>query len=397
VKVLFVTPLGMLGGAERSLLDMLAALRLVAPNIELSVLTFAPGPLLERARHYVPNVSMLELPPELAELGEGASFRERFPHRATSVLRFLRRLSRRIEEEAPDVVHTNGIKAHVLCSAACLRPTVLHFRDFMRERKTSRLALGPIVAVGRRLGVANSNAVARDVEACFPRLRVRAVPNAIDLEDFSPGSVCPEILSQWAGMPPALPGTISYGLAATYARWKGHDLYLRAAALFRQRRPDVPVRFYVIGSPIYSTVGSQYSEEEVRDLVERLGLSGHVGLVPFQAAMAPVYRALDIVVHASTRPEPFGRTVAEAMACGRPVIVAEEGGARELFTPGVSAIGCRPRSVLGLADAMEALGTAPELAAELGRRARMEAEVKFDRRRLGADLVRIYEELLQEP
>lgn len=395
MKVLFVSPLGILGGAERSLLDMLAALRLVAPEVELSVMTFAPGPLLERAQQHASSACVLELPSHLAELGEGASFRHGFVGRAASGVRFLSRLSRRIREEAPDVVHTNGIKAHVLCSAACRRPTVLHFRDFMRDRKTSRLAIAPFTAGGRRVGVANSHAVARDVEACFPRLAVRAVPNAIDLDDFAPGPATPNFLARLAGMPPERAGTISYGLAATYARWKGHDLYLRAAALFRQRRPDLSVRFYVVGSPIYSTFGSQYSEADVRSLVRSLDLVDHVGFVPFQSMMAPVYRALGIVVHASTRPEPFGRTVAEAMACGRPVIVAEEGGARELFTPGVSAIGCRPRSVLGLADAMEALGTAQDLAAVLGQRARLEAEVKFDRRRLGADLIRVYDGLLR--
>jgi glycosyltransferase involved in cell wall biosynthesis len=43
-----------------------------------------------------------------------------------------------------------------------------------------------------------------------------------------------------------------------------------------------------------------------------------------------VYRSLDIVVHASTKPEPFGRTIAEAMACGRAVLLSRESGVAEL-------------------------------------------------------------------
>ena len=49
-------------------------------------------------------------------------------------------------------------------------------------------------------------------------------------------------------------------------------------------------------------------------------------------------RALDVVVHASTQPEPFGLVIAEAMACGRAVVVSSGGGAAEIVTPGEDAL-----------------------------------------------------------
>src|SRR5262249_14978265 len=67
------------------------------------------------------------------------------------------------------------------------------------------------------------------------------------------------------------------------------------------------------------------------------------GLVPFQEDTAAVYRALDVVVHASTQPEPFGLTIAEAMSCSRPVVVARAGGAAGLFSRGPHALGGPPR------------------------------------------------------
>src|SRR4051812_6736193 len=69
------------------------------------------------------------------------------------------------------------------------------------------------------------------------------------------------------------------------------------------------------------------------------GGGGGGGFVPFQARVEAVYRALDVVVHASTRPEPFGLTIAEAMACGRPLVAARAGGAAELFEDEVEALG----------------------------------------------------------
>ena len=59
-----------------------------------------------------------------------------------------------------------------------------------------------------------------------------------------------------------------------------------------------------------------------------VGFTGHVADVP--AAL----RSLDIVVHASTAPEPFGMVIAEGMASRRAVVAARGGGAAELFEDG---------------------------------------------------------------
>ena len=53
-------------------------------------------------------------------------------------------------------------------------------------------------------------------------------------------------------------------------------------------------------------------------------------------------RALDIVVHASTQPEPFGMVIIEGMACGKAVIAGQAGGAAELFVDGENALAHAP-------------------------------------------------------
>jgi glycosyltransferase involved in cell wall biosynthesis len=94
-------------------------------------------------------------------------------------------------------------------------------------------------------------------------------------------------------------------------------------------------------------------------------------------------------VHASTQPEPFGRTIVEAMACARPVIVARAGGAAELFNEGVNAYGFEPGSAARLAEAMSR-DLDPQVRARLGRAARQHAVVGFGRSRLAAELLRVY-------
>ena len=153
------------------------------------------------------------------------------------------------------------------------------------------------------------------------------------------------------------------------------------------------VRFYIIGGPIYRTAGSQFSLEELSSYAASLGIAASVGFVPFQADPADIYRALDIVVHASTLPEPFGLTVAEAMACGRAVIVSNAGGAAEVFTDGVDALGHPPGDVAALAARMRQLIEDPGLRERLGSNARVTAKRQFDRSRLGPDLLRAYAEI----
>src|SRR5207248_1694340 len=81
-------------------------------------------------------------------------------------------------------------------------------------------------------------------------------------------------------------------------------------------RPDAGVRGYIIGEPIYETTASQFSMRELRGLASSHGLRD-VGFTGRIDEVPGALRALDIVVHASIEPEPFGLVIAEAMACGR--------------------------------------------------------------------------------
>ena len=84
----------------------------------------------------------------------------------------------------------------------------------------------------------------------------------------------------------------------------------------------------------YATNGSQYSLSELRELAKELGVSHRVGFTGFVDEPAAALRSLDIVVHASTEPEPFGLAIAQGMACGRAVIATKRAAApQKLSTP----------------------------------------------------------------
>jgi glycosyltransferase involved in cell wall biosynthesis len=215
-----------------------------------------------------------------------------------------------------------------------------------------------------------------------PGTRIDVVYNAIDVERFCPGDVPGERLDELAGLAKPSEPTTRVVMVATYARWKGQDAFVDAAAAVRRRRPMTPVRFYMVGGPIYQTAGSQFSQGELRRRANEIGLSEHVGFIPFQPDPVEAYRAADIVAHCSTRPEPFGLTIVEAMACGKAVIVSAAGGAAELFRENVDAMGVRPRDIEALAAAIEKLTTDADLRRRLGAEARQAALQRFDVRQL---------------
>jgi glycosyltransferase involved in cell wall biosynthesis len=320
----------------------------------------------------------LPLPESLAKFGE-ASSGNLFALAAglTGALRYRGRLQRLIARSKPDIVHTINFKMHLLAACARVPGAKLcwHVHDFIGNRSLTKKLLR-FLSPRADAVVAISESVARDARANLKAPeRVYTVLNAIDLKHFSPGGTVEQ-----------LPEGASVGLIATFARWKGHDVFLRAVAALSCR-----VNAYVVGGTLYRTPGSQASLDQLRMRAEALGIADRVTFTGFVEDSAPTMRALDIVVHASTEPEPFGLVIAEAMACGRAVVASMAGGAAEILQPGVNGLGHAPGDADGLAQAIELLIGQPELRRQYGDAARRSAEALFDPARMAREMIDVYE------
>src|SRR5262249_35181447 len=144
--------------------------------------------------------------------------------------RYAGRLRRLIDTLAPDVVHSNSLKLHLLTALAHPRlPLVVwHMHDFPGGRALARRAL--LWAARRTNGViAVSESVATEARKLLAAVPAVTVLNGIDTERFSPAPDPAANLDVLAGLPVAEPGTVRVGLVATYATWKGHDVFLAAA------------------------------------------------------------------------------------------------------------------------------------------------------------------------
>ncbi len=401
MTVLYLNPTGVLGGAERSLLQLLAALRRSQPSWRLVLLAGGDGPLIVKARELGVDVVVLALARPLARLGDagaGGPAGDQLSRLAVAarlvglvpmVATYALRLRARIREIGPDLVHTNGFKMHAL-GALCVGrklPVIWHVRDYVASRPIMARVLR---AMSSRCAAAvtNSMSVAQDLRAALgPGLGISTVYNAVDTSRFCPAGPALD-LDEAAGMPPAPAGTLRVGLVATMARWKGHEVFLRALSMVAGR---LSVRGYVVGGPIYETAASQYTLEELRRLAADLGIAARVGFTGFVEDTAAAMRALDIVVHASTSREPFGLVIAEAMGCGKPVLVAAAGGAAEIIADGENALAYAPGDVQALSAGIARLAADAELRRRLGWRARETAERRFKPERLAQELCSLYE------
>lgn len=398
MRLLYLTPTSAMGGAERVLLDILALVRRSRPDWPLGLIVGNDGPLADGARALGVTTKVLPFPRDFAQLGDAglgsAGTWARFARLAVggslSTIRYAQQLRAEIAAFAPHVVHSNGIKMHVL--GALARPSraalIWHFHDYPSARPvTSRI----IRSLRSRCSavVAVSEHVAADIRGELgPSVDVRTIWNSVDLSRFAPDGAAAD-LDALAGLPPAEPGTVRVGLVATFARWKGHLLFLD---MLSRLAPGRPVRGYIVGGPLYETQASQVSMAELRAEVERLGLGARVGLTGFTDAAAAL-RSLDVVVHASTLPEPFGLVIAEAMTIGRAVVISGDGGVAELVVPNETGLVYPTGQVDVLTARVASLVDDEPRRRRLGAAAHAAALRQFDPERVSREITELYAHL----
>jgi glycosyltransferase involved in cell wall biosynthesis len=193
--------------------------------------------------------------------------------------------------------------------------------------------------------------------------RIRVIPRGVDPALFDPAAVTgariAKLAEAWR-----LPDDVQVVmLPGRLTSWKGQTVLLDAIA--RLDRPNVlPV---LVGSH----QGRHHYARALQSQAERLGLAGRLRLVGQCDDMPAALMLADVVVHASVKPEAFGRVVIEAQAMERPVIASDLGGPVETVRQGETGWRVPPGDPDALAVAIAgALDLDPAVRAALGQRAR---------------------------
>jgi glycosyltransferase involved in cell wall biosynthesis len=217
--------------------------------------------------------------------------------------------------------------------------------------------------------------------------RIRMIPRGVDLAAFDPDAVSGERIARLERAWRLPEGARVVLLPGRLTRWKGQAVLIEA--LSRLARHDVCC--VLVGS---DQGRRRYAAQLIRQ-AEALGVADRLRLAGECDDMPAALMLADIVVHASTEPEAFGRVVIEAQAMGRPVIASDLGGPVETVAHGVTGWRVPPRDAGALAGAIEQVLVLPAATrAELGIRARAAVKRGYTVAAMQAATLAVYDELL---
>jgi len=172
--------------------------------------------------------------------------------------------------------------------------------------------------------------------------------------------------------------------------WKGQDVFIRAAAIVNQKRPDT--RFLVVGGEVEGR-GRGSFQSFCRKLAKKLGIKDQVIFTGQRNDVAHIMKNLDVFVHASVTPDPLPGVVMEAMACATPVVGANAGGVPEemadretgyLYPPGNA--GAMAQKIINLLDN-------PEMAKSMGQAGQKRVYTVFEKEQLCRKIENVYENI----
>lgn len=156
-------------------------------------------------------------------------------------------------------------------------------------------------------------------------------------------------------------------------RIKGQDLLIEALGLLPgaiARRLEVRI----VGDTFEQDI---VREQALRAAVRDAGLDSIVRFEPFRPDPTPLYRWADVVTVPSRLPESLGRVAIEAMAHGRPPLVARIGGLTEIVEDNITGWTVPPNDAAALARTIAAIVTMPEAWRGYGAAARARFDTTF--------------------
>ena len=247
-----------------------------------------------------------------------------------------------------DVLYTGSTHAHLLGIVACLGikcNLLWHFQEIISPQLAFGFGRQFLRIIAKHFVhsiVVPSQAIANSLDTLS---KIYVIPYGLFIETFENQSnkAFRDELS-------IDDGTILIGIVGRLTPWKGHKLFLTAAAQIIEQ--GYSCHFVVVGS-------SMFKQHDYRPKLEafaqKLGISGKVSFIGMRDDVPNVISGCDMIIVPSIRPEPFGIVAIESMACKTPVIGSNAGGLAEIIIHQQTGLLFHSNDSADLASAMKTL------------------------------------------
>jgi glycosyltransferase involved in cell wall biosynthesis len=374
--VLYILPYGGRRGGLHSVLDSMLD--------ETDRSRFAPSVFLLSSGPYADDLRGRGFPVDLVD-----NVRARYPHRVLRAILAIRRLIRR---KGISLVHS--IEAHLfggLAARGTGAKVVWNQQGFGSARRMDRW-----IANIRADAVFCNSEFTRDTllrhhgRDLAPD-KVHVVHNGVVLKRLDV-SAAPVLRGEF-GIDASV---FTVGFLGRLVSWKRPHLAIEAMRAARLRAPDLHMHLFIVGESAYPPEPDY--DRRIRELAVRLGID--VTFTSHRTDIAQCLASMDLYLHTS-EVEPFGLSLAEAMAMGRPALAVAAGGPTEIIEDNVSGLLVPPADETALAETLAARMI--DLARDAGRRraigsaARRRIEDRFSAAAMMKKYEAHYERLLPSP
>lgn len=288
------------------------------------------------------------------------------------------------------IIHANGEKVSIFAGRAAVRtgiPSIAWLHDapgaggvsgWLTQRVLSRIPHQAVVTCSRWL----AEEFNRKLD-----LGAFSIVNGLDLDTLPGPNPSVDVIKAEHGWPRDSPVVSHF---ARLQRWKGTEYFLDAAAQLIVKVPSV--RFLVVGDALYGRE-VKYAAD-LRRKAAVLGIEDHLVFTGYRRDAHQIMAASDIVVHCSTKLDPFPTVVLEGMAMGKPVVATRTRGPEEAIEEGRTGLLVEPRDVPSLVSALERLVHSSDLRQRIGAAARSTAWKLYSAKRMALEFEDLYERLL---
>ena len=303
---------------------------------------------------------------------------------------YIIRLINIILKEKVDIVHVNNGMSNlepIIAAILTGRKYVVHFHGVEKPGLVQRLLVNRVhkyIVISQFLADALS-------ENGFPRERMVVVPNPYQ-ESHALGKETEKKEKDRVAL------RASYNLrqedkvfaiVGRIVRWKGHIEFLKAALIVLKSVPEAIA--LIIGD---CSDGNIAYQNQIQKMIEDSEFSDRVIMTGYVRDVSSMYEIMDVCVHASIEPEPFGLVIIEAMANKVPVIASDLGAPKEIITDGTNGYIVSPNQAQALADKVIQLLTDDKQREKMGENARLHVQEHYNDKNYAQTVEKIYADLL---